>query len=158
MKERWIKPTLEITATLAALWAVSSFAFSVGTRKRIGARDGWTCQWEDGCTLGKDGGPAKFSDGFMVDAAHHDHDYSQEWYDFEDNGRILCLAHHYLDELAKGHFEVLPLLGSRDPYTTHVRRDKKKYPWLNGYKTVNDVIREIGSQQESQDHQLVLWE
>ena len=142
MQERWVKPTLEITATLAAIWAVSTFAFSKPTRKRIGYRDNWTCQWEDGCNLGRDGGPARFQDGFMVDAAHHDHDAQAEWYDLEDNGRILCLAHHYLDELAKGHIEVLGLLGSRDPYTIYARRDKKKYPWLNGYKKVTDIIGE----------------
>lgn len=140
--ERLVRTLENITLASGILGLVSLAAFSRGTRKEIGYRDNWTCQWEGGCDLGRDGGPARFQDGFMVDAAHHDHDASQEWYDYADNGRILCLAHHYLDELAKGHTEVLGLLGSRDPYTVHARKNKKAYPWLNGYKTVNDIIRE----------------
>ena len=131
-----------ITPEIVSLAPIIGLAFSAAIRKMIGYRDGWECQWEDGCDLGKDGKPARFQDGFMVDAAHHDHDASQEWYDDPDNGRILCLTHHYLDELAKGNMGVLGLLGSRDPYTIHVRADKKKYPWLNGYKKVSDVLKD----------------
>lgn len=150
MSKEGPKPSEQITKTLLVIGGlfllseISKGAFSRGKRKEIGYRDNWTCQWEDGCTLGRDGQPARFQDGFMVDAAHHDHNAKSEWYDEIVNGRILCLAHHYLDELAKGHYEVLGLLGSRDPYTIHARADKKKYPWLNGYKTVSDIIREKG--------------
>lgn len=143
MFERDHKSLSTITIIAGSLGLISWFAFSRPSRKIIGYRDGWECQWEEGCTLGRDGGPARFQDGFMVDAAHHDHDASAEWYDWTDNGRILCLAHHYLDELAKGHIEVLPLLASRDPYTYDARKNKKRYPWLNGYKRVSDVIEDI---------------
>ena len=130
---------------IATLAPVITLAFSLASRKIIGYRDNWTCQWEDGCTLGRDGAAARFQDGFMVDAAHVDHDAGEDDYDSTDNGRILCLAHHYLDHLAHGDFSVLPLLASRDPYTIHVRRDKAKYPWLNGHKKVSDILKENGS-------------
>lgn len=131
--------TPEITASLPIL----GLAFSAAIRKIVGYRDNWTCQWEEGCTLGKDGMPARFQDGFMVDAAHKDHDASSEAYDDPNNGLILCLTHHYLDHLARGDLSVLPLLGVRDPYTIHARKDKKKYPWLNGYKKVTDIVKEV---------------
>lgn len=141
MHER-LRKTLETALFVSGiLYLVSQAAFSRGVRKQIGYRDGWECQCEDGCDLGRDGSPARFQDGFMVDAAHHYHDASAEWYDDPQNGRTLCLAHHYLDELAKGNMGVLGLLGSRDPYTTYVRSNKSAYPWLNGHKTVIDIIK-----------------
>lgn len=130
-----------ITPEITTALPIVGLAFSAAIRKMIGYRDGWTCQWEEGCTLGRDGMPARFQDGFMVDAAHKDHDTEKEIYNTVENGYILCLVHHYLDHLARGDFSVLPLLGIRDPYTIHVRKDKEKYPWLNGYKKVTDVIK-----------------
>lgn len=127
---------------IATLLPLIGMAFSVLIRKQIGYRDHWECQWEDGCNLGKDGKPARFQDGFMVQAAHYDHDASSPDYNNPDNGRILCLAHHYLDELARGNIAVLPLIGSLDPYTVHVRKNKEKYPWLNGHKKVTDILQE----------------
>ena len=119
-----------------------AMAFTYGIRKLIGYRDNWTCQWEEGCDIGRDGQPARFQDGFMVDAAHYDHDHQSEAYDDPDNGRILCLYHHALDEIAKGNMQGLALLSRLDPYTVHARKAMKKYPWLNGYKKVQDILDE----------------
>lgn len=132
----------EYLPQIATILPLLGLAFSASIRKIIGYRDGWECQWEDGCSIGRDGKPARFQDGFMVQAAHHDHDASQEWYDEPDNGRILCLAHHYLDELAKENIHAMALLGGLDPYTVHARKDMKKYPWLNGYKKVIEIVQE----------------
>lgn len=92
--------------------------------------------------MGRDGEAAKYSDGFMVQAAHYDHDQSQEWYDDVDNGRILCLAHHALDEANRGNLQAFNMICNLDPYTYDVRKNKKKYPWLNGYKRVSEIVYE----------------
>ena len=134
----------EYLPQIATLLPLLGMAFSAFVRKQIGYRDGWECQWEDGCTLGREGRAARFQDGFMVQAAHHDHNHEAEWYDDPDNGRILCLYHHLLDEIAKGNTSATYLLASLDPYTYDARKNKKKYPWLNGYKKVEDIVDDLG--------------
>ena len=74
------------------LLGVSQLAFSYRTRREIGVRDNWTCQ-----ECGK-----SFQGGYMVQAAHYDHDRKKKNYDDATNGRILCTECHIQDELKRG--------------------------------------------------------
>ena len=85
-----------IVVTLSTLWGIANSAFSRPVRKAIGRRDQWKCQWEDEpCNR-------RFQDGYMVHAAHYDHDKSNPGYDSIEAGRILCVEHHLQDHLQAG--------------------------------------------------------
>lgn len=75
-----------ISLSALGLLAIAFNAFSKKTRKEIGKRDHWTCQ-----SCGK-----KFSDGFMVHAAHNsnEHQKSNPLYDDPSSGKILCVDCH----------------------------------------------------------------
>lgn len=99
MRERLIKIGIAAIAT-TALIEISQFAFSRPVRQEIGKRDNWTCQ-----NCGK-----KFSDGWMVQAAHYDHDRNKKDYDRPESGRILCTQCHIDDELKRGSKQSAALL------------------------------------------------
>lgn len=90
---------MQSIAPLTTIYIISLLAFSKRSRFKVGKRDDWECQGD--CCLGKDGNPASFKDGWMVQAAHHDHTRNAG-YDDPENGRILCIAHHALEHLQKG--------------------------------------------------------
>lgn len=83
---------MEKILLLGLLVFFSLFAFSKGIRKIMFARDKGKCQWP-GCN--KD-----FADGWMLHAAHYDHDHNSPSYDCLDNGRMLCIEHHIMDHEA----------------------------------------------------------
>jgi hypothetical protein len=89
---------------LGAIAAPFLMAFTRRIRREIGERDNnWECQGlDDPCTLGKNGNPASYPDGYWVMAAHYDHDRESPDYDNPDNGRILCTIHHALEHLEMG--------------------------------------------------------
>lgn len=78
----------------------SAGAFSRPVRQEIGERDNWTCQ-----NCGK-----RFQDGWMVQAAHYDHDKRKPTYDDPNTGRILCTLCHIQDELDHGNTHAAALL------------------------------------------------
>ena len=91
-------------ASALGLLAVSQFAFSKSTRLEIGERDGWECQ-----ETGK-----RFADGWMLHAAHYDHDRDNPDYDEAYNGRMLSVgAHkdHHVDHQGRAHE-----IGLSEPY------------------------------------------
>lgn len=99
MKEM-LKRAAILTIATVALVEVSQLAFSRPVRQEIGERDNWTCQ-----NCGK-----RFSDGWMVQAAHYDHDKRKSTYDDPNNGRILCTGCHIDDELQHGNKHAASLL------------------------------------------------
>ena len=110
MKER-LRQGLEFVASLPFT------AFSTGVRKEIGKRDHWQCQadicfWER--VTGK---PARFQDGFMVEAAHYPHKHNGHVDEDSTNGRILCTVDHAIEELHRGNEGGARLLLSRGIYT-----------------------------------------
>lgn len=116
MKE-WAKIGLGALATFA-LVEISQSAFSFGVRREIGIRDQWTCQ-----SCGK-----SFQDGYMVQAAHFDHDRSKKKYDDPKNGRILCTSCHIQDELKRGSKIGAMLLKKHQTILTYDRiRHPEKY-------------------------------
>lgn len=79
-------------ASTALLLALPFLAFSVGSRKEIGKRDNWTCQYP-GCDDGT-GKPKSFAGGWMVFASHTvTHDKESPIYDKPSSGRIQCIEH-----------------------------------------------------------------
>lgn len=98
--------------------AVSELAFSYGSRREIGERDNWTCQ-----SCGK-----SFQQGYMVQAAHYDHDKKKKEYDNPSNGRILCTSCHIDDELKRGNKFGAMLLKKRQTIFTYDRiQNPEKY-------------------------------
>ena len=93
----------ETLFSLAIMGVIPLLAFSIESRKEIGKRDNWTCQ-----VCGK-----KFQDGWLVDAAHYDHDKTKENYNNPKNGRILCLDDHLKEHEAKGDFLSVELIRRR---------------------------------------------
>jgi hypothetical protein len=101
------KDLLSPLFTLIAIAALSTAAFPSHIRKEIGRRDHWTCQGRHGreCVISflNHDKPASFKDGFMVTAAHNDHDHkNKSKYYSPTNGRVLCVFDHALDELERG--------------------------------------------------------
>jgi hypothetical protein len=92
---------------LLAVALLSTAAFPDYIRKEIGRRDHWTCQGRHGreCVISylNNGKPVSFKDGYMVTAAHVDHDHkNRKKYRSPSNGRILCVLDHALDEFERG--------------------------------------------------------
>ena len=71
---------------LLLILLLSTGAFSIHIRKAIGKRDKWMCQ-RKGCKR-------SFQTGYMVEAAHYDHNKEDPSYDTIEAGRILCIKHH----------------------------------------------------------------
>ena len=83
---------MEIGLPLAGIIFISESAFSYKSRREIGNRDKWECQY-DGCDDGE-GRPKSFKNGWMVFASHiGTHDKKDPDYDNPDNGRIQCIEH-----------------------------------------------------------------
>lgn len=93
------------------------WAFSTRVRKEIGRRDRWECQWEGGCDR-------SFKDGYMVQAAHYDHDKNNPDYDNPNNGRILCNLHHAKEELERGNEWGAQRILSSGIWNVHKARDE----------------------------------
>ncbi len=110
---------LRTVAPLIALYSISLLAFSRQVRRDIGGRDEWACQ--DDCYLGKDGEAARFQDGYMVQAAHNDHDQDNYYYDEPETGRIACVAHHALEHLQKGEIRAAQAILNNGIYTYDAR-------------------------------------
>lgn len=64
-------------------------AFSKATRYEIGKRDHWSCQ-----DCGR-----QFKKGYMLHAAHYDHDRENPDYDQSYMGRMLCVECHKNDHI-----------------------------------------------------------
>lgn len=126
-REQNQKPILALTLSLAALGALTG-AFSFPIRRRIGERDGWECQAE-GCTRAH-------RDGWFVTAAHLDHDRGSSEYDDEQNGRILCIAHHALEELSRGNTWGAKKLLAMGLYT----REEAQRLGRNEYLTIDELL------------------
>jgi len=103
---------------LASLVVIEiALAFSRPVRKQIGYRDKWQCQWEK-CTR-------SFQKGYMVQAAHYDHDKSDPNYDTVDAGRILCTTHHIQDHIELGDIRSAKLIKRTQSIYTF---DRQKHP------------------------------
>lgn len=101
-----------------ALYELGNLAFSKSVRQEIGRRDGWKCQ-----TCGN-----SFQQGYMVQAAHYDHDRSNPDYDDPSNGRILCTQCHIDEERENGHLNSVRLLErTQTIYTFDRQKNPDKY-------------------------------
>lgn len=121
-------------ATLAIVEA-SKFAFSKEVRKKIGERDSWSCRGNGHpCTLGTNGGPASFNDGFMVEAAHLDHNKDSIQYNNPDNGVCMCRLHHAMSHWENGEMWEAEQILSRGVYT---------YKHANQYGQIYITIDEL---------------
>jgi hypothetical protein len=85
-------------------------AFVPEIRKAIGRRDNWVCQGidlMDGCYWTPiNGKPARFQDGYMVQAAHYPDKQKYTGKGYHDknleHGRCLCTVCHALEEINNG--------------------------------------------------------
>lgn len=127
MIEREENRALIYFSIAAGLVAIAGGAFTFGSRRKIGERDDWECQEED-CNR-------SHKAGWMVTAAHYDHDKGQPEYNEPDNGRILCIAHHAIEELARGNVWGAKKLLSMGLYT----RDYAQSAGGNVYLTLEDL-------------------
>ena len=101
------------TAATAAMFVLPFIAFTTEVRKFIGKRDKWTCQ-----NCGR-----RFRDGWMVQAAHYNHDRQSVEYNNPDNGRILCLECHLREHLEKNDIRSAQLIA--------------RHIWNNGFHTTS---------------------
>jgi len=69
---------------IAAVYGLSTAAFSIGSRQTIIRRDSGEC-----VDCGK-----RFDEGWLLDCSHVDHDHSKDCYDNPNNGRVQCLDDH----------------------------------------------------------------
>ena len=119
-RARWAEIGFSI-ASLGILCFALTTAFSTPVRKEIGQRDRWTCM-----DCGK-----KFSDGWMVHAAHlsEHHHKSDPLYDDPESGIILCVECHL-----KQHQEGTSL-GDKDQYAIMKleNTDRRTYKWRNSH-------------------------
>lgn len=116
---------LKTLVVLGSLWAISTLAFSLKTRKKIGQRDNWTCQ-AGGCDDGN--GEAKsYQNGWMVHAAHkpEHHLKTDPIYDEPEAGDIRCIDHH-LEQHEGG--TVLPKC-QNDFAIMQLKRTQKRTKW-----------------------------
>jgi hypothetical protein len=91
MKERELNHALIYTTIAAGIIGILSLAaFSPASRRKILQRDGWQCQ-----VTGK-----KASDGWMLHAAHKNHDKSLSNYDDPANGITLSVEAHLAMHIA----------------------------------------------------------
>lgn len=105
-------------AVMLPLFLIGLGAFSNHVRKEIGRRDRWTCQ----CCGNR------FSDGWMVEAAHFDHDKSKPWYNSPENGRIECIRCHSLHHLTN-------FMGDPNERNEYITEKLVERVMQNGYHT-----------------------
>jgi hypothetical protein len=113
-----ISPLLILAPTL--------LAFGRKTRQEIGQRDNWTCTFP-GCRR-------SFKDGWIIHAAHFQHDRNNPGYDDPNMGRMLCVEHHAIEELSRGNEPGAILLLSGGLYT-----DAYKSKYGQKYLSINDI-------------------
>lgn len=102
---------LILPTSIISLLVLSFGAFSRQSRLEILRRDNRTCQ-----NCGK-----RERDGYRLDAAHYNHDYSNPNYDSPENGRALCLNCHAQESLESGDLNAYHLIMSR------IREKGEKY-------------------------------
>ncbi len=111
-----------------AILGISQAAFTYAVRREIGKRDNWTCQ-----NCGK-----SFQNGWMVQAAHYDHDPRKKKYNDPKNGRILCTECHIQDELDNGNKHTAALVRRTQTVYTY---DRIKHPEKYGERPKRRVTR-----------------
>lgn len=96
-----------------------NYAFTRGIRRKIYERDGGACQ-----ISGK-----RFDEGFLLDAAHVDHDKTSHYYNTVDNGQMEGVREHlFLDHFPR--FYCDESFNNWQAVVLLVRRC-----WRNGYHT-----------------------
>lgn len=97
---------------LAGLFYLSTAAFTPEARKLIGKRDRWTCQIS-GCD---------WNGGWNVQACHYSDLHQSEPDSNTDNGRMMRVDLHILEELQRGNMR-----GARLLHSQHTIRN---YDWI----------------------------
>lgn len=106
-------------------------AFSTAARKEIGRRDKWECQ-ADYCFWERvNGKPARFQDGYMVEAAHYPYKHNGHVDEDPTNGRILCTVDHAIEEIKRGNDKGAQLLLSHGIYTYDYCKKGHKQVYYN---------------------------
>lgn len=107
-------------------------AFVPEVRKEIGRRDRWVCQGIpllDGCYWTPiNGKPARFQDGYMVQAAHYPEKQKYTGKGYHDknpeHGRCLCTVCHALEEMNNGNRRGAELLVNNNSIYTYNHADE----------------------------------
>lgn len=151
-----------MVATTAIAFEVSKYALTRAARKEIGERQAWTCQGVDGepCIHESlSGDPARFSEGFMVTAAHYKetHHLSGKGYHDPnpDNTRILCQADHACEHIDMGNnWGAQKLLDMGTYHVKHIKETdtEQEYLTLDEALELRERAREL-SQERKEDIQ-----
>ena len=121
-------------------------------RKEIGRRDRWVCQGIellDGCYWTPiNGKPARFQDGYMVQAAHYPDKQKYTGKGYHDknpeHGRCLCTACHALEEVANGNLRGARLLiSSNSVYTYSHEKETGQQHYLDIEWLVEEYRKKI---------------
>lgn len=116
-------------------------AFTKRARRIIGKRDGWQCQTLEGICISAEHVhqpyPVKFSEGWMVTAAHYPHLHNSGDDDNPKRGRILCQICHATEEVLRGNINGARGLLAMGVYTTDYARSIN-HQW---YPTIEQIAR-----------------